>query len=279
MYGFTLHYDEKTGFSQLVIVMKKATYGNLEDSLVRDIPETYDKPRSLALSITKRIKDLHWGYVHGNVHPRNILLNFADYVGELTDITFMQRNTEDRPGRRRQSGLHGGGRWPYVAPEMMTESPEEQRLTTAADIYALGIILWQLISRITFPDDALVDPAVYRIEPIPGILKEWQDLYMDCLQPDPSKRPNAYTVYRRLEKIPENLPLDPVTLDYIRRRRQECDEFLANHRFPEQPDADDDDPSLTIAKVGDSVWTASVTRFANPDLRRYPILLQNFTMQ
>ncbi|KAI9312727.1 kinase-like domain-containing protein [Dichotomocladium elegans] len=255
VYGLTLLYDEQTGYSHVALVMKKATYGNLENSIYNEIPHNYLKPKQLALSITKRIKDLHWEYVHGNVHPRNILLNFADYVGDLVDLTFMQQSNDTH----KKVGWNNGGRWPYMAPE------RKEQVSTAADIYGLGIILWQLIARVTFPEDALVDPRVYRIEPIPGVLKEWEDLVKDCLQPDPSKRPNAYTVYRRLEKIPENAPFDPTTINYIHVRRQEIEAYLATHRLQRG------DP-LT-ASVGNEIWSASVTRLANEGLDRYPNLV------
>ena len=304
IHGLTIHFDPKTGYSYLVLVLKKAPYGSLEENLERYTPTNYDKPRALALSITKRIKDLHWEFVHGNVHPRNILLHFADTIGDLADITFMQRNSQSE-----RYCCHRGGRWPYIAPEFCTtnhiqqaqyqdekeEEGEGQQhhqcgvtsgvngdnngegqqqgapLTSAADIYALGIILWQLVSRITFPDNALIDPLVYRIEPIPGIMKEWEDLIADCLQADPGKRPNAYTVYRRLEKIPERVDLDPQVIDYIHKRRQETKMFLQNHQLSES--------QSTLAEVDkDCIWTASVTRWVNHGLDKYPNLVQCFNV-
>ncbi|KAI9246714.1 kinase-like domain-containing protein [Phascolomyces articulosus] len=259
--GLTLHFDPNTGYSYLVLVLKKAPYGSLEESLEREIPTNYDKPRALALSVTKRIKDLHWEFVHGNVHPRNILLSFADTIGDLADITFMQRNSQSE-----HYCCHQGGRWPYIAPEFCTTRAP---LTSAADIYALGIILWQLVSRITFPDNALIDPHVYRIEPIPGIMKEWEDLIADCLQPDPGKRPNAYTVYRRLEKIPEHVDLDPQVIQYIHQRQLESKQFLQGHQLSES--------ESTLAEMDqDHVWTASVTRWVNHGLDKYPNLVQRF---
>jgi serine/threonine protein kinase len=264
-----------------MLVMTKAKYGNLEDHIEKEVPTDYYKPCMLALSITKDIKDLHWNYIHGNIHPRNILLNNADYVGELVDITFMHRNDE------RYNHMSWAGRWPYVAPEVVSTG-----LSTSADIYALGIILWQLISRVIFPGDALVDPSIYRIEPIPNVLQEWEEIYIDCLHIDPTKRPNAYTVYRRLTTLCNKLRNDRVeiaseTLDYIKLRRAEIDQFLANSKkssplLPSCSSMDDDDASTcsttsgTLCQVGNLVLTASITRPSHQRLKNYPSLIQSF---
>lgn len=281
--GLTVHFDPDSGCSKLMLVMTKAKYGNLEDHIEKETPTNYHKVCQLALSITKDIKDLHWNYVHGNIHPRNILLNNADYVGELVDITFMRRIDETDTFNK----TSWAGRWPYVAPEVVSTG-----LSTSADIYALGIILWQLISRVTFPGDALVDPHIYRIEPIPGVVKEWEDIYIDCLHIDPTKRPNAYTVYRRLNDLCAKLRLNQMpfpeeTLGYIHSRKQEIQQFLASSRkssplLPSCASMDDDDATSTssttssLCQVGNLVLTASVTRPSHQRLKSYPSLIQSF---
>jgi hypothetical protein len=276
--GLTVHYDEESGYSKLMLVMMKAKFGNLENHIEKEIPVDYYKPCQLALSITKDIKDLHWNFIHGNIHPRNILLNYADYVGELVDITFMQRNTEQQSN----NSMTWAGRWPYVAPEVVSTG-----LSTSADMYSLGIILWQLISRVTFPSDALVDPSIYRIEPIPGVLKEWEDIYSDCLHVDPTKRPNAYTVHRRLthflNKLRSNrIVISDTTHHYIKSRRSEMDQFLSNYRksSPQLPQSDEDGSTTsssnitsTLCQVGNHVFTASVTRPSHQRLKSYPNLI------
>lgn len=289
--GLTVHCDEESGYSKLMLVMTKAKYGNLENYIAKETPTDYYKPCQLALSITKDIKDLHWNYIHGNIHPRNILLNNADYVGELVDITFMHRNSDLQPN----TNMTWAGRWPYVAPEVVSTG-----LSTSADMYALGIILWQLISRVTFPSDALVDPSIYRIEPIPDVLKEWEDIYIDCLHINPAKRPNAYTIHRRLTHLCNQLRTKRVTIsettdNYMKTRRAEIDSFLANYRksSPLLPQSDDDDAAstcstttsssnnnnsstATLCQVGDLVLTASVTRPSHQRLKSYPTLIQSF---
>lgn len=284
--GLTVHYDQESGYSKLMLVMTKAKFGNLEDHIEKDTPIDYYKPCQLALSLTKDIKDLHWNFVHGNIHPRNILLNNADYVGELVDITFMHRNNDQQPN----NDMKWAGRWPYVAPEVVSTG-----LSTSADMYALGIILWQLISRVTFPSDALVDPTVYRIEPIPDVLKEWEDIYTDCLHIDPTKRPNAYKIYKRFTHLYNKLHSNRVlvsdtTKQYIKTRKNEADQFLSNYRkSTPQLQSDDDDAASTssttsssnyntptLCQVGNHVLTASVTRPSHQRLKSYPNLLQSF---
>lgn len=286
--GFTVDYDEEYGYSRLMLVMTKAKYGNLEDHLAKEIPTDYYKPCMLALGITKDIKNLHWKYIHGNIHPRNILLNNADYVGELVDITFMRRK-DDRQSERYNQRLRAG-RWPYVAPEVVSTG-----LSTSADIYALGIILWQLISRIIFPSDALVDPSIYRIEPIPDVLQEWEEIYIDCLHIDPTKRPNPYTIHRRLTQLSNKLrnnhyQVSDETQEYIKMRRREIDQFLENSKksspllasrssITEEEDAPSSSSSTTsgtLCQVGNQVLTASVTRPSHQRLKSYPSLFQSF---
>lgn len=277
IFGLTIDLDQPSGFSRLMVVMPKAKYGNLEDKLEKEIPTNYWKPLNIALSITKDIKDLHWNYIHGNIHPRNILLNNAEYLGELVDITFMQRNNNER-----QHQHHLCGRWPYVAPEVV-----QTGLSTAADMYALGIILWQLVSRVTFPGDALVDPDVYRIEPIPHVLPEYETIYTDCLNRDPAKRPNAYTIYKRLSTLCATItstssPVAEETLEYIRMRKREIHKFLSNSRRLSTPSASSLsttsslDEEETICQVGNHVLTTSVTRPSHQRLQSYPNLIQKF---
>lgn len=360
-----------------MMVMRKASFGNLETNLQTVIPTDYQKPRRQALSITKAVKDLHWEYIHGNVHPRNILFNYDDTLGELVDATFMQRKQSapstipppppppsqqqpllqpqshpittasptppispnepsipyidqehhqsyirqlsTQPRKIRHPHYHsmkhkkGGmsGRWPYVAPEIAQGLSGP---TTEADIYSLGVILWQLISRITFPPDAPIDPWVFRIEPIPGILPEWEQLYADCLVSDPAKRPSAYMVYRRLEKMNITMPqpqpsssssslsslsvsasassstLVSISLSSpatpqrsILPIDQETLDYIHQRRkeidaFMEEHQDQFSSPHQRLTRLReDVILTASVTRSVNHGLESYPTPVQGFS--
>lgn len=80
------------------------------------------------------------------------------------------------------------GRLPYIAPEVRKGLFSEK-----SDIYALGVIMWQLVSGITFPSPEIIlaDPTVYRIEWIPGVPRWYLELAMACLEPRPENRPDA----------------------------------------------------------------------------------------
>jgi serine/threonine protein kinase len=63
------------------------------------------------------------------------------------------------------------GRLPFIAPEV-----REGIYTEKSDIYSLGIIIWQLVSKVVFPSPEIMlsNPDVYRIEPVPGVAKWYE---------------------------------------------------------------------------------------------------------
>lgn len=63
------------------------------------------------------------------------------------------------------------GRLPFIAPEV-----REGIYTEKSDIYSLGIIIWQLVSKVVFPSPEIMlsNPDVYRIEPVPGVPKWYE---------------------------------------------------------------------------------------------------------
>jgi serine/threonine protein kinase len=63
------------------------------------------------------------------------------------------------------------GRLPFIAPEV-----REGIYTEKSDIYSLGIIIWQLVSKVVFPSPEIMlsNPEVYRIEPVPSVPKWYE---------------------------------------------------------------------------------------------------------
>src|SRR5262249_58207447 len=79
------------------------------------------------------------GLLHRDVKPANVLLDAHDNA-YVTDFGLARRL--EGPGRLTQSGVIVGTPQ-YIAPE---QARAEKRLTTAADVYSLGAILYEVLA-------------------------------------------------------------------------------------------------------------------------------------
>lgn len=183
------------------------------------------------LRLSVNLADLHKaGLCHRNVHPRNIMCTDSDYF--LVDYRFSTPSKESSSVTALTKAVYG--RLPYVAPEV-----RRGIYTEKSDIYSLGVIIWQLVSKVIFPSpDVLLDGGqnceflenAYRVEPVPGVPEWYQNLYVSCLEPKPENRPTAAQLCELLTSIHDNLdasvPLDRQVTEYIVARRAEVADHL-----------------------------------------------------
>ena len=153
-----------------------------------------EQAERIAGEIILALMQLHdLNIMHRNLNPSNILFDSKDATGKVKVSDF---------------GLgfskyfqHQEGASQYYAPEVLTSKPE---WTFAADIYAFGLIAWELYQndKEPFEDEKyfLYDHVVVsknRPDPKAGKLKEYrfmQTICERCWTQDPVRRPLAGTV-------------------------------------------------------------------------------------
>lgn len=141
------------------------------------------------------------GVVHQDVSSENVLVTPVN--AERTGARLLDFGLAGRAGQpdKRTSTT---GTPPYVAPERLDGAPADP----AADVYALGVLLFEMLtghrpSPVTTWDE-LERAHKHRAVPphlsVRGLPPEIAALCRNCLSPDPSERPTAATVHAGLRQ-------------------------------------------------------------------------------
>ena len=134
------------------------------------------------------------GIIHRDIKPENVLV---DVDGRIRVTDFGIARLTHGPSLTRLTGLIGTPE--YLAPEVA----ERELATPAADVYAAGIVLYELLTGYT-PFTGGHPVAVLRrhMEDVParpeGVPDQLWDLIAAMLEKDPSRRPTAAAAASRL---------------------------------------------------------------------------------
>jgi len=99
---------------------------------------------------------------------------------------------------------------PYLDPQHLKNPKEFSRDKMVADIYSLGVLLWEISSQKLPFEDYSDEPCrlcyliVYenlRENPVPNTPQSYEDLYKECWEFDRGSRPSTENVWNRLGEV------------------------------------------------------------------------------
>lgn len=155
-----------------------------------------DRARALAIAIDACDAAAHlhsFGWVHGDINPGNLVVDATSVV--LIDL-----------GVARQIGGGGSvrGTHAYMAPEQV----RGEGWTPATDVFALGVVLWELVvgERLFHRGPPWLSMAAVIEAPVPAVSDPVLDsIVQAALAKDPEKRTmTAEALARRLRELSEN---------------------------------------------------------------------------
>ncbi|MCE9568098.1 MAG: protein kinase [Planctomycetes bacterium] len=161
------------------------------------------------------------GIIHRDLKPANILLT-NDGMPKIADFGLAKR-LDDEQERTRTGDILGTPA--YMSPEQASGKTKE--LGPATDIYALGVILYELLTgRPPFQGGntwAVLNQAVM-MEPVPpsllrgGVPRDLETICLKCLQKAPARRyPSARALAGDLRRLLEGRPIQARPVGWIER--------------------------------------------------------------
>eukprot|EP00753_Platysulcus_tardus_P013488 PLAT3688.1.p1 GENE.PLAT3688.1~~PLAT3688.1.p1 ORF type:complete len:671 (+),score=253.23 PLAT3688.1:3-2015(+) len=149
--------------------------------------------------------------VHRDVKPSNVLHNSSLQLFKIADFG-MARLMEEHSKHLTSTAVVGGTPT-YMAPEQISH----KHYTQSVDVWAYGIVLWQLLNRRDpydgqRPFDILLHVSSGKLRPERPAAGAWPDgmeeLVFDCLNSEPSRRPTFPELQARWDGIyPDEMSL------------------------------------------------------------------------
>ncbi|KAF9973948.1 hypothetical protein BGZ73_002791 [Actinomortierella ambigua] len=191
-HGTSYHHDK------LVLVMDFAEGGNLQKAIDGRRLEDWATKSRISQEIVRGLSYLHdHGILHQNLTSSNVLLTQTMQV-KLCDYGLAMIKILSRP----TSGDIVSGDFRWMAPELLNDEPKWSK---KSDMYALGMVMWEMAAGCTLPFSSKPDKATVvatikggEREQLPDDTPElYRALVLRCWHQDPKKRPDARDVLER----------------------------------------------------------------------------------
>lgn len=206
--------------TQLLGIIKESPYGlvleflpggNLKELLHSKQQLEWPRQWQIASDIAAGLRYLHKSNkLHRDLKSENVLLD-GDLRAKITDFGLVKTKETSRATFTHNSGLVGSGTLAWMAPEQMTR---KAKLTAKVDVYAFGIILWEIAARkhplegVTALTDLIVKVRTGQRDPMPeNCPKPFADLHQKCIEVYPVDRPTSAEAYEMIQhnvKVPHN---------------------------------------------------------------------------
>jgi tetratricopeptide (TPR) repeat protein len=208
----------------------------LADHIQRDGPLPFAQAESVALQLCTALQAIHdAGVIHRDLKSRNIML--VPRNGEPHAVVMdLGLAREWEPSDTGDSGITKTGAVMGTPEYMAPEQFQGPSVTPAADIYALGVVLYELATGIRPFQSATPLGAVAKRakHPAPvssvraGVPKHWDEVINRCLEYEPEKRwGSALEVAEVLKGIPALKAPSRLTISSVGMRRLAVATILA----------------------------------------------------
>jgi tetratricopeptide (TPR) repeat protein len=180
----------------------------LADKLKLNGPLPWTEARSIALDICAGLQVIHEaGLIHRDLKPRNIMLTRRNGVDCAVVMDFGLARAFSSPVTQSTTAISGAGGIAGTPDYMAPEQFACEQLTPATDIYALGIVLYEMVTGVDpFAASSPIGAAVSRGKQLPPPRSSQRNLppHLDrviaqCLQYKPQDRfPSAAALAKAL---------------------------------------------------------------------------------
>ncbi len=232
------HKSEVSGIHDVWLVSMELLHGEtLADRLKEKGRMTLNEALPLINQMTSALSAAHRaGIVHRDFKPGNVMLvaseNEASDRAVVTDFGLAVRSVRSAATTSLVTGNELFGSPAYMSPEQI----EDRIATPASDIYALGLVIYEMVTgKRPIEGDTPISIAAKRLSqdaPSPRVFRpelssQWENVILRCLERNPARR------FREVEEITAGLSGEDATQSGPRTvvPTRESPRIAPSHRF------------------------------------------------